>query len=101
MHEQLFSCSVKLTASQVRFDLIVNSCGRRGEEHSFILKPATSLWKNVKATGEKSTRSHLPAVNAASSLRLPPTVEGKSVSSAGQYSIMVSCRCNYTGNVFY
>lgn len=71
---------------------------RRGEEHSFILKPATSLWKNMKTSGERSTRSsQLPNVNAASSLHLlSKTVEGKSVSSAGQYAIMVSCRCNYT-----
>lgn len=57
----------------------------------------------MKTSGERSTRSsQLPNINAASSLHLPSkTVEGKSVYSAGQYAIMVSCRCNYTGNVFY
>ncbi|PQQ08672.1 uncharacterized protein Pyn_14559 [Prunus yedoensis var. nudiflora] len=30
---------------------------RRGEEHSFILKPATSLWKNFKAGGDRRTQS--------------------------------------------
>ena len=81
-------------------ELIRKYYGRRGEEHSFILKPATSLLKNIKGNGERSTQSsQLPAGNAASSLRLlPKTVEGKSVSTAGQYAIMVSCRCNYTGN---
>ncbi|KAK4598395.1 hypothetical protein RGQ29_015744 [Quercus rubra] len=72
---------------------------RRGEEHSFILKPATTMWKKLKAHGERSSQSsQLRAGNAASSLRvLPKTVEGKrSASTADQYAIMVSCRCNYT-----
>ncbi|XP_031284246.1 uncharacterized protein LOC116142970 [Pistacia vera] len=63
---------------------------RRGEEHSFILKPASSMCTDRKAYGERSSRS--------SSLHLPSnTFEGKrSASSADQYAIMVSCRCNYT-----
>ncbi|KAF3431408.1 hypothetical protein FNV43_RR26139 [Rhamnella rubrinervis] len=71
---------------------------RRGEEHSFILKPATSMWKNVKANGERNTQLlQSQAGNAASSLRLPSkTFEGKGSTSAEQYAIMVSCRCNYT-----
>lgn len=72
---------------------------RRGEEHCFILKPATSMWKNLKVHGERSSQSsQLQAGNAASSLRLPSkTVEGKSSAlTADQYAIMVSCRCNYT-----
>ncbi|VVA27727.1 PREDICTED: ZEAMMB73_Zm00001d001834 [Prunus dulcis] len=72
---------------------------RRGEEHSFILKPATSLWKNLKAGGDRRTQSsQLQAGNAASSLRPPSkAVELKrSASTADQYAIMVSCRCNYT-----
>lgn len=81
--------------------LIRISHGRRGEEHSFILKPATSLWKNLKAGGDRRTQtSQLQAGNAASSLRPPSkAVELKrSASTADQYAIMVSCRCNYTGN---
>lgn len=72
---------------------------RRGEEHSFILKPATTLWKNLKTGGDRSTQQSLPqAGNAASSSRLAlKTVEGKkTASTADQYAIMVSCRCNYT-----
>ncbi|KAJ8773769.1 hypothetical protein K2173_006419 [Erythroxylum novogranatense] len=63
---------------------------RRGEEHSFILKPVSSTWKNLKAQGEKNSPP--------SSLRLSAnTTEGrKSSSNADQYAIMVSCRCNYT-----
>lgn len=58
------------------------------------------MWKKLKAHGERSSQSsQLRAGNAASSLRvLPKTVEGKrSASTADQYAIMVSCRCNYTG----
>ncbi|XP_044489701.1 uncharacterized protein LOC123214059 [Mangifera indica] len=63
---------------------------RRGEEQSFILKPAYSMWMDRKAHGERSSRS--------SSLHLPSkTFEGKrSASTADQYALMVSCRCNYT-----
>ncbi|XP_040372057.1 uncharacterized protein LOC112181461 isoform X1 [Rosa chinensis] len=72
---------------------------RRGEEHSFILKPATTLWKNFKTGGDRSTQQSLAqAGNAASSSRLAlKTAEGKrAASTADQYAIMVSCRCNYT-----
>ncbi|XP_048427851.1 uncharacterized protein LOC125471475 [Pyrus x bretschneideri] len=72
---------------------------RRGEEHSFILKPATSLWKNFKAGGDRRNHSsQLQAGNAAPSLRPPPKTVGgkKGASTADQYAIMVSCRCNYT-----
>ncbi|XP_021908464.1 uncharacterized protein LOC110822625 isoform X1 [Carica papaya] len=63
---------------------------RRGEEHSFILKPASSM-KNFKALSEKTPQS--------SSLRLASTttVDRKETASTGDlYAIMVSCRCNYT-----
>ncbi|XP_048318479.2 uncharacterized protein LOC107428854 [Ziziphus jujuba] len=71
---------------------------RQGEEHSFILKPATSMWKNLKVNNEKKTQPlQSQAGNVASSLRLPSkTVEGKRSASGEQYAIMVSCRCNYT-----
>lgn len=58
---------------------------RRGEEHSFILKPVTSMWKSTKARGERSLP--LPYKN----------FEGKRSSSiTDQYAVLVSCRCNYT-----
>ncbi|XP_060963224.1 uncharacterized protein LOC115703035 [Cannabis sativa] len=70
---------------------------RRGEEHSFILKPATSLWRSIKANGEKSTQSSQLPTGITSSLHLSQTVEGKrKVFTADQYAIMVSCRCNYS-----
>ncbi|KAL3501328.1 hypothetical protein ACH5RR_035777 [Cinchona calisaya] len=71
---------------------------RRGEEHSFILKPATSLWKSSKSHSEKSSHSSgLAARNAASIWRHSFFSEGKqSGSSADQHAILVSCRTNYT-----
>lgn len=48
---------------------------RRGEEHSFILKPATSLWRSSNSKNQ--------------SVHAPPNAGDK-------YAILVSCRCNYT-----
>ncbi|KAG6601410.1 hypothetical protein SDJN03_06643, partial [Cucurbita argyrosperma subsp. sororia] len=63
---------------------------RRNEEHSFILKPATSMWRNIKACGERNSQSsRLQAGNATSSLLLTSK-------NIDQYAIMVTCRCNYT-----
>ncbi|KAK8522944.1 hypothetical protein V6N12_056636 [Hibiscus sabdariffa] len=62
---------------------------RRSEEHSFIIKPVSSIWKDVKTSGEKSKSSGLQ----------PPswTSDRKgSVSVVNHYAVMVSCRCNYT-----
>ncbi|KAJ4831799.1 hypothetical protein Tsubulata_017010 [Turnera subulata] len=62
---------------------------RRGEEHSFILKPASSLWKNLKIPGEK--------ISSSSRLLLPPnTIDQRNAAHADKFAIMVSCRCNYT-----
>lgn len=72
---------------------------RRGEEHSFILKPATSMWKNLKGHGENNPHSSYSETGSAPSSSHPPTktVEGKKkASTADQYAVLVSCRCNYT-----
>ncbi|KAL9325400.1 hypothetical protein ACSQ67_006045 [Phaseolus vulgaris] len=73
---------------------------RRGEEHSFILKPATSMWKNIKAQDEGSQFSKLQSPNSSSrsSLSSKSPDRTKIVSSDNQYAIMVSCRCNYTAS---
>lgn len=68
---------------------------RRGEEHSFIIKPAALMGKHLKPFGERS--SHLSQV-AGAPPNLPPIsriCEGTS-STANQYAVLVSCRCNYT-----
>ncbi|KAL3654192.1 hypothetical protein CASFOL_003873 [Castilleja foliolosa] len=73
---------------------------RRGEEHSFILKPATTLWKHSKGHSDTDTRpaSRLPARNAAASgwHNSSNTEREHSGSPADQYAVLVSCRCNYT-----
>ncbi|KAL3631119.1 hypothetical protein CASFOL_024103 [Castilleja foliolosa] len=74
---------------------------RRGEEHSFILKPATTLWKHSKDHSDTDTRpsSRLTARNAAASSwhNSSDTEQKHNGSPADQYAVLVSCRCNYTG----
>lgn len=63
---------------------------RRGEEHSFILKPALSLWKHNKGQlkgGPQLSRSQ--SHSSSNGIRHNNAVED-------QYAILVSCRCNYT-----
>ncbi|TYG90564.1 hypothetical protein ES288_A12G191700v1 [Gossypium darwinii] len=62
---------------------------RRGEEHSFILKPASSIWKDLKIYGGKSKSSTLKP-------RLKTSDKKGSTSNVHKYAIMVSCRCNYS-----
>ncbi|KAF6156227.1 hypothetical protein GIB67_030230 [Kingdonia uniflora] len=73
---------------------------RRNEEHSFILKPATSMWRNTKSHKERSSQasSHSHTGGAMKILQLPSKINvGKGTSSNGdQYAVLVSCRCNYT-----
>lgn len=71
---------------------------RKGEEHAFILKPATTLWKHPKGHTDSSLRpSRIHVGNASSSWHQPNNAEGKHTgSSADQYAVIVSCRCNYT-----
>ncbi|XP_008805504.2 uncharacterized protein LOC103718451 isoform X1 [Phoenix dactylifera] len=63
---------------------------RRGEEHSFILKPATTLNRDFRGNGE--TNSMQPHSKMGT---MVPNVHMIS-RSADQYAILVSCRCNYT-----
>ncbi|PIN17020.1 hypothetical protein CDL12_10325 [Handroanthus impetiginosus] len=70
---------------------------RRGEEHSFILKPATTLWKHPRGLTDGNLRPpSSSAGSATSSSRYSSNIEGRhSGSPADQYAILVSCRCNY------
>ena len=65
---------------------------RKGEEHSFIVKPAFSVGSNLKPSAArkelKSSSLSLPSVNFE---RLGSGLSGD------HYAVMVSCRCNYTG----
>lgn len=77
---------------------------RRGEEHSFILKPATSMWKDLKVLGERSSQLSKPQFgNYASNLGVASkNADGwKIASTDDQYAVMVSCRCNYTGSLAF
>lgn len=81
--------------------LVVNkSYCRRGEEHSFILKPAISALKKSRIPDDKISKLHTRTGSKATSTRLPPVaVEGSMDESAShKYAILVSCRCNYSGN---
>ncbi|XP_031122578.1 uncharacterized protein LOC116025486 [Ipomoea triloba] len=71
---------------------------RRGEEHSFILKPAACSWKNSKGHSEKSSQlSHIKGGNIASASHQSSNIEGRNTAStADKYAILVSCGCNYT-----
>ncbi|XP_009135553.1 uncharacterized protein LOC103859731 [Brassica rapa] len=64
---------------------------RKGEEHSFIVKPAFSVGSNLKPSAArkelKSSSLSLPSVNFE---RLGSGLSGD------HYAVMVSCRCNYT-----
>ncbi|KAE9465615.1 hypothetical protein C3L33_02481, partial [Rhododendron williamsianum] len=68
---------------------------RRGEEHSFILKPATSMWKTTKGRVERNQSSHS---QVGSSLSLPIThLEGKqNASTADQYAVLTLQASNLT-----
>lgn len=76
---------------------------RRGEEHSFILKPATTPAATVatEQKGPNSTKSLLSrskvGVSAPDMHLVSREREGRRLSpSSDQYAILVSCRCNYT-----
>lgn len=73
---------------------------RRGEEHSFILKPAISALKKSKIPDDKLTKLHSRAGSKPASFRLPPVAveETKNISTPHKYAILISCRCNYSGN---
>ncbi|XP_077219423.1 heat-inducible transcription repressor [Tasmannia lanceolata] len=79
---------------------------RRGEEHSFILKPANSMWREPMAHSERSSPSSHSMVGSAASNMHPISRirDGKGIStsaSADQYSVLVSCRCNYSERLFF
>ncbi|KAL1539407.1 hypothetical protein AAHA92_28029 [Salvia divinorum] len=76
---------------------------RRGEEHSFILKPVTTLWKNPKVQTYSKLRRRRTSARAAGSCPLPfSNTEWKySEAPAVQYAVLVTCRCNYTDSKLF
>lgn len=70
---------------------------RRGEEHSFILKPATAIWKHGKGHSDGNPRvSHVSAGSPVSSWSHSNSGVKNNGSPADQFAVLVSCRCNYT-----
>lgn len=72
---------------------------RRGEEHSFILKPATRIDKDPKGHGDRRPmQSHQTMTQSTANMHLTSRVSDvRRVSpSADQYAVLVSCRCSYT-----
>ncbi|XP_047307688.1 uncharacterized protein LOC124911273 [Impatiens glandulifera] len=69
---------------------------RRGEEHSFILKPVTSMGMTGKGHGQKiSQLSHLHE-GSISRISTKSSELKENSPALDQFAILVSCRCNYT-----
>ncbi|KAK4762817.1 hypothetical protein SAY86_008585 [Trapa natans] len=72
---------------------------RRGEEHSFIIKPAVSSCKKLNDQDRRSTRpssSQTHTKSVSSVVISPKIVEEQNILTADHYAIMVSCHSNYT-----
>lgn len=68
---------------------------RRGEEHSFILKPATMPSREQKVNSDLPLRLSLPIMNGTTS-NTAPKVGEPYVTPTDQYAVLVSYRCNFT-----
>ncbi|KAG2376770.1 uncharacterized protein HKW66_Vig0173430 [Vigna angularis] len=74
----------------------ISSLLTRGEEHSFILRPATSTWNALEIQNDRSSHlSKLQLRNKTSKISLN---RRKTALINDRYSILVSCRCNYTAS---
>ncbi|BAS82344.1 Os03g0152800 [Oryza sativa Japonica Group] len=69
---------------------------RRGEEHSFILKPATMSFRDRRTNNDAPLTLSLPKMNGtATNVSLAKV--GETIGSLmDQYAVLVSYRCNYT-----
>lgn len=72
---------------------------RRGEEHSFILRPVNPILKSSNGHSGKTFRSsRVHSRSASSSWHHLPIIEERNIGSpTDKYAVLVSCRCNYTG----
>ncbi|RLN29811.1 uncharacterized protein C2845_PM05G17430 [Panicum miliaceum] len=68
---------------------------RRGEEHSFILKPATMSSRERRTNSDAPPALSLPTMTGAT-LNTTPKVGEPYVALSDQYAVLVSYRCNYT-----
>ncbi|XP_004238767.1 uncharacterized protein [Solanum lycopersicum] len=71
---------------------------RRGEEHSFILRPVNPILKSSNGHSGKTFRSsRVHSRSASSSWHHLPIIEERNIGSpTDKYAVLVSCRCNYT-----
>lgn len=69
---------------------------RRGEEHSFILKPAIMSSRNRRSNSDATPTLALPKTTGAATNASAPRVSDPSVGLTDQYAVLISYRCNYT-----
>lgn len=87
---------------------------RKGEQHSLILKPTTSMWKSSFTTKDRNSSSAKEGCNsqalgnsALTGNTFPKKIDGKrdilegDQQEASQYAILVSCRCSHTESRIY
>ncbi|CAN4094710.1 unnamed protein product [Withania somnifera] len=71
---------------------------RRGEAHSFILRPVNPMLKSSNChSGKTSRSSRIHSRSASSTWHHFSNIEERNIgSSTDKYAVLVSCRCNYT-----
>ncbi|TVU50225.1 hypothetical protein EJB05_01589 [Eragrostis curvula] len=69
---------------------------RRGEEHSFILKPAAMPSRDRRTNSDAPPTLSLPTMNGATSNAHTPKVTEPYIAPSDQYAVLVSYRCNYS-----
>ncbi|KAK4715644.1 hypothetical protein R3W88_013982 [Solanum pinnatisectum] len=71
---------------------------RRGEEHSFILRPVNPILKSSNGhSGKTFQSSRVHSRSASSTWHHLPNIEERNIGSpTDKYAVLVSCRCNYT-----
>ncbi|KQK23601.1 uncharacterized protein LOC100846542 [Brachypodium distachyon] len=69
---------------------------RRGEEHSFILKPAIMSSRDRRSNSVVPLTLSLPKMTGAATNASVPRVSESSVPLTDQYAVLVSYHCNYT-----
>ncbi|XP_062202209.1 uncharacterized protein LOC133904721 isoform X2 [Phragmites australis] len=69
---------------------------RSGEEHSFILKPATMSSRDRRTNSDAPMALSLPTMTGATLNTHTPRVAEPYVAPSDQYAVLVSYRCNYS-----
>lgn len=72
---------------------------RRGEEHSFILKPAIMSSRDRRINSDVPLTLSLPKMSGTATNTSTPRVSELSAGLTDQYAVLISYRCNYTGEL--